>query len=152
MFSPLNSSSIAMCPTISSKSSSSDNHENSVFQSFLPDYWWNDIGVMEKAFKWTVSEKKMLDDAYKEGAYGRGAFSDDLNNYTNVLRRLVKQRLWEMSKNEQDDQRREWLIRNCRQSDIHFAFAFNNPKKVIGIYLLWAEMEPKARYHLGMHR
>ena len=51
MFSPLNSSSIAMCPTISSKSSSSDNHENSVFQSFLPDYWWNDIGVMEKAFK-----------------------------------------------------------------------------------------------------
>ena len=56
----------------------------------------------------------MLDDAYKEGAYGRGAFSDDLNNYTNVLRRLVKQRLWEMSKNEQDDQRREWLIRNCR--------------------------------------
>ena len=87
---------------------------NEEIKGFLPDNWWNDIGVMEKAFKWTDSEKKMLDDAYKEGTCGRGAFSDNLDNYANVLRYLVKQHLWEMSKSEQDAQRREWLLRNCR--------------------------------------
>lgn len=74
--------------------------EPSYVREILPDYWWNDIGVMEKAFTWTADERKILDDAYKRGTYGRGRFGDDLSEYTEILRNMIRNRLRELALEE----------------------------------------------------
>jgi hypothetical protein len=69
--------------------------EKPYFEGELPDNWWNDLGAMERAFKWTEEEQAALDKAYIEGTYGRGRFADDLGAYSELLRSLVRQRLRE---------------------------------------------------------
>lgn len=83
-------------------------------RDILGNYWQNDIGLMEKAFIWSASERSQLDDAYNAGTNGRAPFCDDLSNYVILLRSMVKKRLWEMSRNENDPTLREWLLQQSR--------------------------------------
>lgn len=70
-----------------------DYSEQPFVEGNLPEYWWNDFGAMEKAFEWTDEERAALDEAYRQGTYGRDRFCDDLGAYSELLRKLVRQRL-----------------------------------------------------------
>ena len=59
-------------------------------RDILGNYWQNNIGLMEKAFSWSHSERSQLDDAYQAGTYGRSPFCDNLSNYVSLLRSMVK--------------------------------------------------------------
>ena len=82
-------------PSYYTEPEENDYFEKPYFEGELPDNWWNDLGAMERAFKWTEEEQAALDKAYIEGTYGRGRFADDLGAYSELLRSLVRQRLRE---------------------------------------------------------
>lgn len=80
----------------------------------LGDHWENDLGAMEQAFVWTAEEQRKLDEAYNAGTNGRSPYCDDLSLYSNLLRSMVKRRLWEMSRCVDDPSLKEWLLQQCR--------------------------------------
>lgn len=88
--------------------------EPSYVDKILPKNWWNDIGSMEQAFQWTDEEKQILDNAYNKGTYGKAPFGDDLGEYVEVLRNLVRRRLKTLALEEFEAERRGWLFHNSR--------------------------------------
>ena len=83
-------------------------------RDILTGNWENNLGAMNQAFEWTPEEERMLDDAYCAGNYGRSPFCDNLDGLCELLRSLVKSRLYELSEVEQDPEYREWLLQNSR--------------------------------------